>query len=191
MVKHKIPVYQGIFFITFTCNRWLNLFQIANAYSAVYQWFDCLKALGHHLLGYVIMPNHVHVLIAFSNTEGKSINTIVGNGKRFIAYSIVRQLEALNEPSLLVDLASDVSERERKRNKLHHIFRPSFDWKHCISKGFIMQKLNYIHLNPCRGKWMLAKEYWEYEHSSAYFYVTGKQGVYPVTRVGESISCGV
>ena len=35
------------------------------------------------------MPNHLHALIAFRNT-GQSINTIVGNGKRFMAYEIIR-----------------------------------------------------------------------------------------------------
>ena len=37
------------------------------------------------------MPNHVHALISFKATE-QSINTIVGNGKRFIAYEIVKRL---------------------------------------------------------------------------------------------------
>jgi hypothetical protein len=38
--------------------------------------------------------NHIHTLIGFRNT-GKSINTIIGNGKRFMAYDIVKQLEPL------------------------------------------------------------------------------------------------
>jgi hypothetical protein len=37
------------------------------------------------------MPNHVHSLIGLKNT-GKSINKIVGDGKRFIAYEIVTRL---------------------------------------------------------------------------------------------------
>jgi len=37
------------------------------------------------------MPNHVHALIIFENS-GKNINTIVGNGKCFIAYDLVKQL---------------------------------------------------------------------------------------------------
>jgi len=53
----------------------------------VYNWFDHLKGKGHFISGYVIMPNHIHTLIAFRNT-GQAINTIVGNGKRFIAYEI-------------------------------------------------------------------------------------------------------
>lgn len=36
------------------------------------------------------MPNHIHVLVAFRNT-GQSINTTVGNGKKFMAYERVNQ----------------------------------------------------------------------------------------------------
>ena len=38
----------------------------------------------------VIMPNHLQALIAFRNT-GQLINTIVRNGKRFMAYEIVKR----------------------------------------------------------------------------------------------------
>ena len=37
------------------------------------------------------MANHLHALIAFSNS-GKSINKITDNGKRFLAYEIVKRL---------------------------------------------------------------------------------------------------
>jgi hypothetical protein len=45
------------------------------------------------------MPNHLHALIGFQNT-GKSINTIIGNAKRFVAYDIVGRLEKQNENPL-------------------------------------------------------------------------------------------
>jgi hypothetical protein len=47
------------------------------------------------------------------------------------------------------------------------------------------QKLNYMHLNPCKGKWNLSNKPEEYEHSSAKFYICGIQGVYPVTNYKE------
>ena len=62
-VRREITEYSGIYFITVTCARWLHLFEIGNAYEAVYKWFDHLKAQGHYIVGYVIMPNHIHVLI--------------------------------------------------------------------------------------------------------------------------------
>ena len=53
------------------------------------------------------------------------------------------------------------------------------------SNKFIDQKLEYIHANPCRGIWNLVNEEYEYKHSSAKFYLTGKQGVYAVTNYAE------
>ena len=38
------------------------------------------------------MPNHIHVMISFTKTE-KSINKIVGDGKRIIAYEIIKRVE--------------------------------------------------------------------------------------------------
>jgi hypothetical protein len=45
-----------------------------------------LKQQGNYIIGYVpivIMPNHFHALIAFSEKQYTRINTIVGNGKAF------------------------------------------------------------------------------------------------------------
>jgi REP element-mobilizing transposase RayT len=85
--KRQIPDSDGVYFITFTCFKWLPLFEIINGYDIVYNWFDYLKGKGHYIIGYVIMPNHVHALIGFSSKT--AINSIVGNGKRFMAYILV------------------------------------------------------------------------------------------------------
>jgi len=83
-VRREIPEYDGIFFITITCSQWLHLFELSNGYEEVYKWFDHLKSMGHFITGYVIMPNHIHALIAFRNTQGVSINSMIGEGKRFM-----------------------------------------------------------------------------------------------------------
>jgi hypothetical protein len=157
----------------------------ANAYENVYKWFDYLKSKGHYIVGYVIMPNHLHAMIAFRNTQGESINKIVGNGKRFMAYEIIAKLKALNKTSLLEQLSSKVNVTDGKRGKQHEVFEPSFDWKECRTDEFIDQKLDYIHKNPCKGVWNLSVELWDYPHSSARFYLPAEQGVYPVTNYSE------
>jgi REP element-mobilizing transposase RayT len=83
-VKRKAPNPYGIYFITFTCYDWIPLIDIVKGYDIIYKWFDIVTNSGNFLLGYTIMPNHVHALIAFRNS-GKSINGIIGNGKRFMA----------------------------------------------------------------------------------------------------------
>jgi hypothetical protein len=126
------------------------------------------------------MPNHLHALLAFRNTQGKSINTIIGNGKRFMSYEIVKRLERQNNDQILQQLSSFVNFTDRRRGKLHEVFEPSFDWKECSSERLIQQKLDYIHNNPCQGSWHLVELPWEYVHSSAQFYLLGTAGVYDV-----------
>jgi REP element-mobilizing transposase RayT len=82
----------SVYFITFTCYKWKQLFSIAKAYDAVYKWFDSLYEKKISVFSYVIMPNHVHVLIHFPIMP-KSLNTIIGTAKRFMAYEIIKNLE--------------------------------------------------------------------------------------------------
>jgi REP element-mobilizing transposase RayT len=179
-VKRKITEPDGVFFITFTCCQWIPLISMTNAYNLVYKWFDYLKSWGHYINGYVIMPNHLHALIAFRNT-GMLINTIVGNGKRFIAYEIINRLERQQEHKLLHQLNLVLESKDRERNKKHEVWEDSFDWKKCWTQKYMMQKLDYMHENPCRGKWNLAPSPAEYEHSSARYYIYGENAAYPVT----------
>jgi hypothetical protein len=73
-----------------------------------YKWFDYLKAKRHYIIGYVIMPNHIHALIAFKNSP-TNINTIIGNGKRFMAYEMVKRLQEMKETELLQELTDGVT----------------------------------------------------------------------------------
>jgi len=182
-VRESIKETEGVYFITFTCTNWLPLFKICNAYHAVYKWFDHLIEQGHYIIGYVIMPSHVHAIIAFTNT-GKSINTIVSNGKRFLAYDLVKRLKEMNSNLILNELNNDLNNTEKKEGKIHGVFETSFDWKECRTEKFIQQKLNYIHWNPCKGN-KLVELPEQYIHSSAKFYITGEQGIYAVTSFME------
>jgi REP element-mobilizing transposase RayT len=94
-VRREIPYNKGLYFITFTCYKWLPLIEITDSYEIIYRWFDYLKTQNHHVVGYVIMPNHIHVMISFSKTE-KSINKIIGDGKRFMALILLKDLRKRN-----------------------------------------------------------------------------------------------
>lgn len=155
---------------------------MVNFYDAVYNGFDHLKARGCFVLGYVILPNHLHVLLY--PTHG-SLNTLVGNTKRFMAYEMVRRLEQRERYALLKELEQGVPPRERKKGKKHQVFRLSFDARLCFDERMVEQKLDYIHHNPVQGKWSLVEDYVDYRHSSAGFYETGVQGVYEVVHYKE------
>lgn len=171
----------GIYFITFTNYSWLPLIQLTNGYDLVYKWFDVLTKKGHAITGYVVMPNHVHALICFNKPQ-QTLDTVIGNGKRFMAYEIVQRLGDTGNIDILEVLSAGVEPKDKSRGKLHEVFRHSFDIKECHTIALINQKLDYIHNNPLTGKWALAKDTVSYPHSSARYYETGVQGIYPVTN---------
>lgn len=175
MAIHKLIERSGIYFITFTCYKWLHLIELTKSYDEVYKFFGILNKNGHQVLGYVIMPNHLHLLLFFKKQK-QSLNTVIGNGKRFIGYEIIKRLKLQNEDSLLAVLSEMIDPAERQRNKQHELWHGTFDVKECRTEAIILQKLNYMHFNPCVERWRLVEKPGEYEHSSAAFYQFGRQG---------------
>ncbi|MEQ1678611.1 MAG: hypothetical protein ABL876_18085, partial [Chitinophagaceae bacterium] len=147
MSVHTPVTRPGIYFITFTCHRWLPLIEQTQGFDLVYNWFGILANNGHIINGYVIMPNHLHLLTYYAGGN-QSLNTIVGNGKRFMAYSIVERLIKQGDNTLLQTLQAGVTAKDRTRGKKHAIWKDSFDVKECRTEKFILQKLHYIHNNP-------------------------------------------
>ena len=169
-IKLKHSNTYSTYFITFTCVEWIPLIEMTNTYDMVYKWFGILKnANNADVVAYVIMPNHLHVILHFHSKEFDR-NKIIANGKRFIAYEIVNRLKVAGNATMLDRLQSLLTEREKKKRQLHKIFEDSFDAKAIFTQPFLLQKINYIHNNPVTGKWMLAKDFAEYELSSASFY---------------------
>jgi REP element-mobilizing transposase RayT len=169
---------EGIYFITFTCYEWLPLIELSGGYNIVYNFFKVLAKQRNTILAYVIMPNHLHLLLHYNGD--KSLNTIIGNGKRFMAYEIIKGLEGKGELQVLHKLEAGVKSKDRNRGKKHEVWISGFDAKECRTEKFILQKLIYIHENPQRGKWKLCDSPLDYSHSSALFYFNGRQQLYEV-----------
>lgn len=179
--------HNSFYFITFTCFKWLQLFKETSAYDTVYKWFNHLYSNNIYVTGYVIMPNHVHVLLYFPQMPA-SLNTIIGNAKRFMAYEIIKRLEEQKENTLLNLLHGGVKKREAKKGQVHKVFEESFDAKECYSEEFIFQKLEYIHYNPVSKKWNLVNDFSDYEHSSASFYVKGIKKYENIVHIKDVLS---
>ncbi len=170
-----------VYFCTVTCYKWLPLIKESKAYASVYRWFKHLKNDGRLVVGYVIMPNHFHVLL-FPTHTGTSLNKLVGDGKRFMAYDIVNSLKKQGKETILHGLKQGVEKKEKLSGKKHQVFRISFDARKCFSEKMIEQKLDYIHHNPVSGKWNLVEDFTLYLHSSAAFYELGIIGDVEITH---------
>ncbi|MEQ9426933.1 MAG: transposase [Cyclobacteriaceae bacterium] len=168
----------SLYFCTFTCYKWLKLFEEANAYMMVYDWFKYLKNKKNVVvIAFVIMPNHCHLILHLADPL-LSLNKLVANGKRFMAYGIIERLKKASKNNLLKILRMGVSEVDKSKKQKHRVFEPSFDAKPIYSEKFLEQKIDYIHQNPVRGKWNLVDDYSKYQHSSAAFYEMNQSNGY-------------
>ena len=156
-------------FITFTCYGWLPLYNFTNSYYLVYNWLNLIKEkYDIDTAAFVIMPNHVHLILHLNRSV--NLNSIISNGKRFMAYEIIARLKSQNENIILLKLNLACTDKEKNKGQIHKVFEPSFDAKAILTDRFLIQKLDYIHNNPVSGKWKLADSFIEYQHSSVCFY---------------------
>ena len=167
-VKHKIYIPDKIYFITFTIYWWNNVFINDEYCNLMYRWFDYIKQkYWNKIHWYVIMPNHFHWLIYLSNTSPEIVK-VIQNAKRFLAYGIVKLLNK-DWNNELIKIFKDNANLKKKSK--HVIFREWFDSKIMENRGLFMEKLKYIHNNPCAKHWDLAKNPEWYKHSSASNYI--------------------
>ncbi len=155
----------------------MPLFEKAKAYNTVYNWFSHLKKDGCEILSYVVMPNHLHCLL-LPTRKRNNLNLLVSEGKRFMAYAIVKGLKMEQKETLLSTLQKGVKENEKRKGKKHQVFRLSFDARECFDEKMAEQKLEYIHHNPVNGRWRLAGDFADYQHSSAAYYEKGEENIF-------------
>lgn len=170
-----------LFYVTFTCYDWLPLIELTNSYDLVYKWFEYLKHKNVEVIGYVIMPNHIHCMLNFPE-KGFELNKIISNAKRFMAYEMLKRLMVNGEHEILSRLKAALTQSRKSKGQLHSAFRESFDAKAITSEKFLEQKLRYMHLNPVRGIYDLVEDWRYYPHSSASFYEFGQPGYFKLAH---------
>ncbi len=158
-------IYQNTFFLTATINDWKPLL-INDEYKNIV--LSSLRFLVNEqrvkIFGFVIMPNHIHLIWHISNEITK--NHTQGSLLRFTAQQLKFEL-IKNAPLFLEEFKVNLKDRKYqlwKRNPL------SIE---IYTDAILEQKLNYVHNNPLSKKWNLALQPKDYFYSSALFYETG------------------
>lgn len=180
------PEKETFYFVTFTCYRWLPLFEETEIYDYLTFWFSKLKEKGCLLNGYVIMPNHMHFIV-YIKESSMDLSKILAESKRFLAYKVVKRLKEKGKDELLEILASGVQLNERVKGKKHQVFRLSFDAKP-IDEKEVEAVLDYIHRNPVSGVWDLVSDFVEFKYSSAGYYEIDEEPIFEVLDYREVVS---
>jgi putative transposase len=116
------------------------------------------------ILGFVIMPNHIHLL--WKMGDGYARAQVQGVLLSSTAHRFKEHLKKTNR-SALADYFVGYSDRT------YGFWERDSLVKECWSEPFLLQKLTYIHQNPCQPHWRLANIPEDYFWSSARFYLEG------------------
>ncbi len=114
--------------------------------------------------GFVIMPNHVHLIWEMLDMNGKELPST-----SFIKWT-AHQLQAdlrINHPLVLEKFSVE------KGDRCYQFWQRDTLAIHMYTRAVCEQKLQYIHLNPLQAHWNLSKHPEEYVWSSAHYYEKG------------------
>src|SRR5215217_4127446 len=150
-----------IYFYTATIHQWKPLLQTYNLEPVILDSLSYLHGKGCiKVYGFVIMPNHMHLIWEFLQNNGKE--SPAASLMKYTAHEFQTTLREKN-PLVLKEYMVDWSSRR------YNFWHPKPDWFLLYKQKTIEQKLKYIHLNPMRGKWSLVSDPIDYPYSSAMF----------------------
>ncbi len=118
---------------------------------------EARKSGGFLLFAYVIMPDHLHLLTDCPKTSADVLRCVKGITAR-------RVIDYLKERDYQSSLAK-LRHEEWKRKHSHSLWQQEKNVFSVFGEAVLMQKVNYIHLNPLRAG--LVERAIDYRWSSA------------------------
>ncbi|MDW3210727.1 MAG: transposase [Reichenbachiella sp.] len=148
-----------IYFWTATINKWQTLLE-KSAHKQIIT--DSLLHLSKKdlidIFGFVVMPNHIHLIWRLNNLNGKELPS--ASLLKFTAHEFKKMLPKEELYSYQIDAP----------NKKHKFWQENSRAIELWTPAVAYQKLDYIHRNPVSGKWKLVNDWVDYKYSSGSFY---------------------
>ncbi|MBB6108140.1 Transposase IS200 like [Mucilaginibacter lappiensis] len=169
-IKYKFANLEAVYFVTFAVVGWIDVFTRTVYKDLLLDSFRyCIKEKGLAVHGYVIMSNHVHMIIS---SKGKQdLSAIMRDMKKFSSVRLIREIienPTESRKQWMLRLLSDAG--KANGNNTHYQF-----WRqdnHPIELhphlNIFAQKLNYIHQNPVKAGWVTDASAYIYSSASNY-----------------------
>jgi REP element-mobilizing transposase RayT len=158
-------------FLTATIVDWVDVFTRKIYRDTVIECFDfCIKNKGMILYSYVIMSNHIHMVV--QSNDGK-LSDLIRDFKKFTSKTILEKIK--NEPESRREWILErfkLATESHSRNKNHQFWQLGNHAEEIYSEKFMWSKIDYIHFNPVRAGIVSRPQ--DYIYSSASNYIDGK-----------------
>ena len=176
LMRNKLKRYYGqghLHFLTFSCYRRRPLLGSARARNLFVKILDEVRQRhGFLLAGYVVMPEHVHLLIS---EPGKgSISTVLQVLKQRTSRKLRRRKRPTSPGQFALPFPVPAT-------PLPHFWQRRFYDFNVWSWGKRKEKLEYMHRNPLTRKLVTHPKHWPW--SSWSFYENGESGLLRIDPV--------
>jgi REP element-mobilizing transposase RayT len=161
---YQISDQEGVYFLTLQIINWVDVFTRQSFRDIIIENLKyCQQNKGLQIFAYVIMSNHVHILVQSQN--GKLSDTI-RDFKGYTSKVILDQIEKSNDSrkDWMLNIFSKAA-LKHKRNKKYQLWTHENHAEQIYSDTFVSQKIDYIHMNPVRSGIVANPE--DYLYSSA------------------------
>ena len=155
------------YFMTFQVIDWIDIFT-RQLYSdiVIESLHYCRKEKGLEIWAYVIMSNHIHIILSSKNDN---LSSVVRDFKRHTARKILKEIQSNKESRREWMLQRfKLEAKKRKRNSYYQFWTHENHAIEIINQKFLMQKMEYIHMNPVRARLVEKSDDWIYSSQRNY-----------------------
>ena len=176
--KYKVGEDAIPHFVTFSVVGWIDVFSREHYKELFIESLKyCQENKGMVLHAWVIMTNHVHLIISSNSNK---IESIVRDLKKYTSKQIIKAIQENNIESRkewMLNIFSYTG-KNNNNNKEFQFWKQDYHPIELNSAEKIKQRLDYLHENPVRSG--LVWEPWHYKYSSAIDYYTNEHGLLKV-----------
>lgn len=172
--RYKIAELESPHFITCTIVGWLPVFTRIKYLDIITASLSfCRQQKGLRLHAYVILDNHLHLVVSADN-----LSQVIRDFKRHTAKEILAAARQEDKQWLLKQF--EFFKGAHKGESQHQVWQEGFHPQAITTGDMLRQKLDYIHYNPVRIGLVDRPEDWRYSSARNYL---GQDGVLEIDSV--------
>lgn len=159
-------------FITATVVDWIDVFSRKVYCDDIIKSLKyCVENKGMILYGYVIMSNHIHMVV--QSNDGK-LSDLIRDFKKHTAKTILEKIQTTPESRKEWMLERfRLTTKSHSRNKNFQFWQYGNHPEEIYTNAFMWSKLDYIHLNPVRAGIVEKASHYMYSSASNYVHDSG------------------
>jgi REP element-mobilizing transposase RayT len=164
---YQIQDQSALHYLTIQVVDWIDVFTRQAYRDIVLESLRyCQQNKGLQVLGYVIMPNHIHLI---ANSSSGELSNTLRDFKKFTAKNIIENVVEGNESRKEWMLNRfQFNAQRHSRNENYQMWAHENHALVVYSPQFALEKLEYLHSNPVRAGFVRKPEDYIYSSASNY-----------------------